>query len=66
MEYLTDWIIENSHEFNQIYALDQSAVGVNVNVTTSQLVVDQYQYLTRELIQVSMVAVGSLLHLFPS
>jgi neurofibromin 1 len=59
----------NSHQFNQVHALGQSAAGVgvsgNVNVTTSQLVVDQYQHLTRELDQASMEAVASLLHSLP-
>lgn len=36
-----------------------------MNVTTSQLVVDQYQHLTRELDQASMEAVASLLHSLP-
>ncbi|CAF1287270.1 unnamed protein product [Adineta steineri] len=69
VEYLTDWIMGNSHQFNQVHALGQSAAGVGVgsgvNVTTSQLVVDQYQYLTRELDQASMEAVASLLHSLP-
>ncbi|CAF3023427.1 unnamed protein product [Rotaria sp. Silwood2] len=57
----------NSHQFNQVHVLGQTAVGVGVgvNVTTSQLVVDQYQHLTRELDQVSMEAVASLLHSLP-
>ena len=49
--------------------MGQSAAGVSVgggvNVTTSQLVVDQYQHLTRELDQASMEAVASLLHSLP-
>ncbi|CAF4870671.1 unnamed protein product, partial [Rotaria socialis] len=69
VEYLTDWIMGNSHQFNQVHALGQSAAGVGVgsgvNVTTSQLVVDQYQHLTRELDQASMEAVASLLHSLP-
>ncbi|CAF2935258.1 unnamed protein product [Rotaria sp. Silwood2] len=69
VEYLTDWIMGNSHQFNQVHALGQSAAGVNVgsgvNVTTSQLVVDQYQHLTRELDQASMEAVATLLHSLP-
>ncbi|CAF3892897.1 unnamed protein product, partial [Adineta steineri] len=69
VEYLTDWIMGNSHQFNQVHALGQSAAGVgvgnSVNVTTSQLVVDQYQHLTRELDQASMEAVASLLHSLP-
>ncbi|CAF4717065.1 unnamed protein product, partial [Rotaria sp. Silwood2] len=52
-----------------VHVLGQTAVGVGVgvgvNVTTSQLVVDQYQHLTRELDQVSMEAVASLLHSLP-
>jgi neurofibromin 1 len=40
-------------------------VGSGVNVTTTQLVVDQYQHLTRELDQASMEAVASLLHSLP-
>ncbi|CAF4989640.1 unnamed protein product, partial [Rotaria magnacalcarata] len=36
-----------------------------VNVTTSQLVVDQYQHLARELDQASMEAVATLLHSLP-
>ena len=40
-------------------------VGSGVNVTTSQLVVDQYQHLARELDQASMEAVASLLHSLP-
>ncbi|MBL8086401.1 MAG: hypothetical protein JNN26_27475, partial [Candidatus Obscuribacter sp.] len=60
----------NSHQFNQVHALGQSAAGVvtvgsSVNVVTSQLVVDQYQHLTRELDQASMEAVASLLHSLP-
>ena len=69
VEYLTDWIMGNSHQFNQVHALGQSAAGVGVSggvsVTTSQLVVDQYQHLTRELDQASMEAVASLLHSLP-
>ncbi|CAF1066978.1 unnamed protein product [Adineta ricciae] len=69
VEYLTDWIMGNSHQFNQVHALGQSAAGVgvgnSVNVTTTQLVVDQYQHLTRELDQASMEAVASLLHSLP-
>ena len=69
VEYLTDGIMGNSHQFNRVHALGQSAVGVTVssavNVTTSQLVVDQYQHLTRELDQASMEAVASLLHSLP-
>ena len=69
VEYLTDWIVDNSHQFNQVNALGQSAAGVGVgsgvNVNTSQLVVDQYQQLTRELDQASMEAVASLLHSLP-
>ena len=69
VEYLTDWIMGNSHQFNQVHALGQSAAGVGVgsgvNVVTSQLVVDQYQHLTRELDQASMEAVASLLHSLP-
>ena len=69
VEYLTDWIMGNSHQFNQVHALGQSAAGVTVasgvNVTASQLVVDQYQHLTRELDQASMEAVASLLHSLP-
>jgi neurofibromin 1 len=69
VEYLTDWIMGNSHQFNQVHALGQSAAGVGVgsgvNVTTSQLVVDQYQHLTRELDQASMEAVASLLQSLP-
>ena len=40
-------------------------MGSGVNVTTTQLVVDQYQHLTRELDQASMEAVASLLHSLP-
>ncbi|CAF5186385.1 unnamed protein product, partial [Rotaria magnacalcarata] len=69
VEYLTDWIMGNSHQFNQVHALGQSAAGVGVgsgvNVTTSQLVVDQYQHLARELDQASMEAVATLLHSLP-
>jgi neurofibromin 1 len=69
VEYLTDWIMGNSHQFNQVHALGQSAAGVGVgsgvNVVTSQLVADQYQHLTRELDQASMEAVASLLHSLP-
>ena len=42
----------NSHQFNQVHALGQSAAGVGV--TTSQLVIDQYQHLTCELDQASI------------
>ncbi len=49
--------------------MGQSAAGVGVgsgvNVAASQLVVDQYQHLTRELDQASMEAVASLLHSLP-
>ena len=32
VEYLTDWIMGNSHQFNQVHALGQSAAGVGVGV----------------------------------
>ena len=40
-------------------------VASGVNVTTSQSIVDQYHYLTRELDQASMEAVAILLHSLP-
>ena len=60
----------------KVHGLGQSAAGVGVgsgggggvvvvNVTASQLVVDQYQQLTRELDQASMEAVATLLHSLP-